>query len=223
MSQGDIKDALTVLEERRTEGRRAFFTRAGGGGLALVVGGIVAACGASPKASTGSKPKHTKAEIADLNILNLALTAEYLAVDAYTRATGSGQFSGVAQSTMLTFRSQEQQHVDALVSAVNSMQGTPAKKPSFTYPSGTFASPTSIIKLALAAEAAFVGAYLGAIPQLSTPDLKQSAATIGFTEGEHRVTIRALAQMTPYVDLAFEKPITAAQATSIVDSFVKKS
>lgn len=158
MSEADIRDAVTQLAERQQENRRAFFTRAAGGGLALVVGGIVAACG-SATSSGGSKPKLSKAETTDLKILNLALTAEYLAVDAYTRATGSGQFSGIAQTTMLTFKSQEQQHVDALLSAINSMHGSPAKKPQFTYPSGTFSSPTSIIKLALAAEAAFVGAY----------------------------------------------------------------
>jgi hypothetical protein len=221
MSDGDIRDAVCQLEQCRQEDRRSFFMRAAGGGLALVAGGIVAACGSSPSTAKEA-PKLSKAEDADLEILNLALTAEYLAVDAYTRATGSRQFSGIAQSTMLTFKQQEQQHVDALISAIKGMDGTPAEKPRFTYPSGTFSSPASIISLALAAEAAFVGAYLGVIPQLSTPDLKQSAATIGFTEGEHRVTIRALAQMTPYVNLAFEKPISAAQARRTVDSFIER-
>jgi rubrerythrin len=219
----DVNDVARLLGERQTTDRRAFFRVLGTGGLALVAGGVVAACGGS--SSTSSTPTPTpssKPASGDVKILSLAITAEYLAVDAYTKAIAANKFTGITAETMTTFKDHEQQHVDALKSALHKMSAAVPAVPTFTYPAGTFDSATSIVTLALTAEAAFVGAYLGVIASLSTPELKQAAATIGFNEGEHRVVLRGLAQMTPYVDLAFEKPITADQAQSVVGSFVKK-
>jgi hypothetical protein len=223
VNERDIADAVQQLtEQRRVEERRVFFRSLGGGGLALVGGGLVlAACGGAPPASTAPPASGAGTSAGDRQILNLALTAEYLAVDAYTRATAAGKLSGGAQGTMTTYLRQEREHVDALTRALQGMNATPAAKPSFTYPRGTFDSADSIAHLALSLEAAFVGAYLGAIAKLSASDLKKAAATIGFVEGEHRVVLRALTATMPFVDLAFEKPATAEQATAAVKPFIK--
>jgi hypothetical protein len=184
---------------------------AGGGGLALVAGGAGSAFGGMIDAFAAG----------DTDIVNFALTAEYLAVDAYSRAITAakkgqlGQVPTEVSSTLSTFLDHEQQHVTALQKA-----GGSARKPSFTYPADTFTSLTSAAKLALSLETAFVGAYANAVSPLQSPDLQTAAGTIGANEGEHRVILRYLLDMPPFVDLAFEKPVSVADATAAVDKFI---
>ncbi|HEX4212890.1 MAG TPA: hypothetical protein VIA06_06140 [Candidatus Dormibacteraeota bacterium] len=104
MSQGDIQDRLAALGKRCEPGGRAFFSRVAGGGPALVAVGVIAARGVATTASVASGPHLSKAEAGDLKILNLALTAECPAVDAYTRATATGIFSSAVQTTLQIFR-----------------------------------------------------------------------------------------------------------------------
>ena len=55
----------------------------------------------------------------------------------------------------------------------------------FSYPKGAFASKSSIAKLGVTLETAFLGAYLGAVEGLQTNALKQPVAQIAANEAEH--------------------------------------
>lgn len=205
----------SILERRISRRGFAGGAVAAGGGLVLLggAGGILLNTVDASAASSS-----------DLSILNFALTAEYLAVDAYTRAVAAaqaGQLGSVPTSvadTMVSFLGEEKQHVQALQQA-----GATATKPNFTYPASTFTSLSNTAHLALTLETAFVGAYITAVTKLQSTALQSAAGTIGANEGEHRVILRQLLNMTPFVDLAFEKPVTVAAATKAVDSFIVKS
>jgi hypothetical protein len=183
-----------------------------GGGLALVGSGAGATFLSAIDAFAGG---------ADIDIVNFALTAEYLAVDAYTRgiaAAQAGKLGAVptaAADTLVTFLDHEKQHVAALQQA-----GGTAKQPAFKYPAETFTSLMAAAMLALTLETAFVGAYITAAANLQSTDLQKAAATIGANEGEHRVILRMLTNTTPFVDLAFEKPVSVADATKAVNGFI---
>ena len=102
----------------------------------------------------------------DIDILNFALTLEYLETDFYKVKGKAVGLSGEARSLASMFGDEESQHVDALTKAIKAAGGTPAKKPKFVFPVTDMAS---FLKLAYVLENTGVGAYNGAGPSLSNP------------------------------------------------------
>jgi hypothetical protein len=188
--------------------RAEFISRGAKGGLALVAGGSVLAEVSSLALASG---------VTDIDIAKLAATAELLAINFYNRAIDSGKFRRTANEPYLVeARNAEIAHYDALRGVLGS--GTP-KGLSFKYPAGTFSSSMRIAKLGVALETAFVGAYLGAVPALSSNTLKGVAATIAASESQHLSVFTNFIGDSP-VGPAFLKSLTAAQATTAVSGFI---
>ena len=70
----------------------------------------------------------------DVDILNFALTLEYLESDFYLHKAKSVGLSGEAKSLAAMFGEQEQAHVTALMTTIKHAGGTPVKKPSVHVP-----------------------------------------------------------------------------------------
>src|SRR5436305_11078799 len=70
----------------------------------------------------------------DVDILNFALTLEYLETDFYAHKAKSVGLSGEAKSLAALIAGHEQQHVDALTSSVTGAGATPVKKPTLVFP-----------------------------------------------------------------------------------------
>ena len=103
----------------------------------------------------------------DIDILNFALTLEYLETELLH---GQGQ-GGRPQRCRQGARpgeigDHEVQHVDALTKAIKGAGGTPAKMPKFVFP---VTNQASFLKLAYVLENTGVGAYNGAGPSLTNP------------------------------------------------------
>ena len=81
---------------------------------------------------------------------------------------------------------QEQQHVEALTSAIKGAGGTPAKKPTFVFP---VTNQASFLKLAYVLENTGVGAYNGAGPALKNPQYLAAAGSIVQVEARHAAAI----------------------------------
>lgn len=169
--------------------------------------------------------------ITDVDILNLALTAEYLATDVYYNATLCG-FDGLTKEYIDAARDQENEHVGALQKTIRALGGKVAARPEFAYPvTFNVKNQLPVLRVMNALEDAFVGAYLGALPLIQNKDVLAAAGAIMGNEATHRCLIRqsrinlgdaTVTGLQVGNDRAYERAITPAQATSAVVGFVKK-
>lgn len=170
--------------------------------------------------------------VGDLDILNLALTAEYLASDFYTRAL-MVPFPGDIQDYLAEALKHEEAHVQALRDTISGpFKATPVARPQFTYGDLRFdsASGLKVLETLIALETAFTGAYLGAIPLIQNKAVLSAAASIAMNEEAHLALAReAVLELggkvegpqTP-VGRAFARAITPEQATQAVQGFIRK-
>ena len=154
----------------------------------------------------------------DLDILNFALTLEYLETDFYKHKAKTVGLSGAAKSLASSFAEQEQLHVDALTKAIRAAGGTPAKKPTFVFPVNDQAS---FLKLAYVLENVGVGAYNGAGPSLSNTEYLVAAGSIVQVEARHAAAIALLVGESPTPSGGFDKPLTKADVLAKAGSLIK--
>lgn len=181
--------------------RRAFMRMSGVtlvGGSAVFIG----ACGSKKKAAAvpaATTPASKGAGGGDVAILNSALDLEHTAIAAYT--AGAPLLKGRALADAKYFLSQEMAHADGLTTAIKQLGGTP-NKPKAAYDFGSPKSATDVLKLANMIEHTAVAAYVDAIPKLSDPSLRATAAAIVTNEAEH-ISVLLAALGKPPVPSAF--------------------
>lgn len=154
----------------------------------------------------------------DVDILNFALTLEYLEANFYNVKAKSVGLSGHAASTAALFGGQEEAHVKALTAAVRSLGGKPAAMPKFVFPA---TSQSSFLKLAFTLENVGVGAYNGAGPSLTSTKLLAAAGSIVQVEARHAATIALLISKPVTPDGAFDKPLTKSKVLADVKPLIK--
>jgi hypothetical protein len=155
----------------------------------------------------------------DVEILNFALTLEYLEADFYKVKGKSVHLSGDAKALAATFGDEEAEHVMALTKAIMGAGGTPVKKPKFAFP---VTDEKSFLKLAYVLENTGVGAYNGAAPSISSKPLLAAAGSIVQVEARHAASIALLtgSQITP--NGAFDKPLTTKQVLAKAGPLIMK-
>jgi hypothetical protein len=193
--------------------RSQLLSRGAKSGAALVLAGSIA----------GSLPGSALADTIpdeDLAYARLLVGAELLAADFYTQAIASKRFRAGASRDLKRALFNEREHYQT-VSAVLSGAGQPpavAADFDFAYPAGSFASESSIAKLGVTLEAAFLGAYLGAVDGLQTSALKQPVARIAASEAQHLSVLTQLAGADP-IGISFPSPLTIDEASNALDAF----
>ena len=99
----------------------------------------------------------------DAEILNFALTLEYLESAFYSQRARKWASLERPRSTPAKFGDEEAAHVSALTAAIKKLGGTPSRSRSSSFPPPM---KSSFLKLASALENTGVGAYNGAAPSL---------------------------------------------------------
>src|SRR6478609_8899072 len=158
----------------------------GGGALLLSASGFSAV---AEVASADTTPD------ADLAYLRLLIAVELLGVDFQTRALASGKLRGHgAHSLFRRIVADEKAHYTHLANLLTGAGQTPATSADidFTYPKGSFHSQASIVKLAGRLERLMVGAYVGAVENVETPEVRLSIGQIAANEGQHAGALAAL-------------------------------
>ena len=156
----------------------------------------------------------------DLAYARLLVGAELLGLDFYARAIASKRLRGDALGSLQRARLNERAHYDKMSELLSGAGQTPAVASDFdfSYPKGSFASKSSIAKLGVRLEAAFIGAYLGAVEGLQMNALKQPVAQIAANEAEHLSVFMRLSGRSP-IGIALPRPLTIDEASNALDVF----
>lgn len=152
----------------------------------------------------------------DVDILNFALTLEYLETRFYKEAAGL-KLSSEVRKLAKQFAEEEQEHVNALKGTVKKLGGTPATKPVFDF---GVTDEASFLKLAQTLEDTGVYAYNGAGPAIKNKDLLAAAGSIVQIEARHAAAIRLVNKANPAPD-AFDKTLTKDQVLAAVKPLIK--
>ncbi len=134
----------------------------------------------------------------DLEILNYALTLEYLEADFYRQGIEGGILSGRELELVEPIGEHEAAHVTALTDTVSALGGEPAALPTFTFPEGTFTDRATFLETASTFEELGVTAYHGQITVVESPEVLGAAAAIAGVESRHAAIIATLIGGQPF-------------------------
>ncbi|MGA9859348.1 MAG: ferritin-like domain-containing protein [Solirubrobacteraceae bacterium] len=180
---------------------------------ALGVGAVYGASAVAPFVG------NALAATSDVDILNFALTLEYLETAFYKTKGKTVGLSGQAKALATSFGDEEAEHVAALTKAISGAGGTPVKSPTFVFP---VTNQASFLKLAYTLENVGVGAYNGAGPSLSDKALLAAAGSIVQVEARHAASIAVLTSRPITPNGAFDKPLTMKQVLAAAGPLIKK-
>jgi hypothetical protein len=156
----------------------------------------------------------------DVDILNYALTLEFLETEFYTLAVKQVKgLSGEEMKLAKELRDNEAEHVDALAATVKKLGGKPVAKPTFDF-GGAFASRAAFLKTANVLEDTGVSAYNGAAPMIASVDVLAAAGGIVQVEARHAALIR-LARNKPPAPQAFDRASEMDAILAAVKPFIK--
>jgi hypothetical protein len=155
----------------------------------------------------------------DVEVLNFALTLEYLESDFYNVKGRTVGLSGQAKSYARMFGEQEASHVSALVTVIKQLGGTPVAKPTFSFPA---TDEKSFLALASVLENTGVGAYNGAAPAIKSKEVLAAAGGIVQVEARHAAAINLLIEASPTPDQGFDRPLTKSEVLAKAGPLIKK-
>lgn len=143
----------------------------------------------------------------DVDILNFALTLEYLEAKFYAEAKTRAKPSGELKALVDLLAEDEQQHVQALTATIKQLGGKPVAEPKFDFP---YSGTGGFLKLAQTLEDTGVGAYNGAAPMLESKEVLAAAGGIVQVEARHAAAIRLQNKAEP-APAAFDTPLDEKQ------------
>lgn len=187
----------------------------------FLIRGVLAAgalYGAASMAPIISKAFAQDASKGDLDILNFALTLEYLEAAFYKEGAGVKGLSEEVAGYVETFGGEEQEHVDALKATITDLGGKPVAAPAVDF-GDAFSSQDTFIQTAITFEDLGVSAYNGAGPAIESKDLLATAGSIVQVEARHAATIRFAAGEDP-TPQAFDPALTTDEVLKAVQPFL---
>ncbi len=156
----------------------------------------------------------------DIEILNFALTLEYLETAFYEAAVKEADLSSEVAALAKQFGEQEQEHVDGLTQAIEDLGGKPVEAPKVDF-GDAFASEDSFLQTGITFEDLGVSAYNGAGPAITSKELLAVAGQIVQIEGRHAAAVRNAAG-EPAAPDAFDPTLTVEEVTKAVQPFLAK-
>jgi rubrerythrin len=152
----------------------------------------------------------------DVDILNFALTLEYLEAKFYEEAKSRAKPSGELKALVDLLAKDEQQHVEALAGTIKKLGGKPVAEPKFDFP---YSGTGGFLKLAQTFEDTGVSAYNGAAPMIKSKEVLVAAGSIVQVEARHAAAIRLQNETEP-APAAFDKPLSEAKVLEAVEPFL---
>ena len=203
----DVDGAIRETAERVGGHTRLAFLRKAGIGAGTIMGAS-ALMGALPELAAASATS-------DTDILNFALTLEYLESAFYSEAVMKGALSGETKAFAKVVAGHEAAHVAALKAALGS---SAVAKPKFDF-NGTTANQAKFQATSEVLEYTGVSAYLGQVGNISSKKVLAAAGSILPVEAWHAAWIADLRRhgAKPYpAPAAFAGGKTKAQILAAV-------
>lgn len=201
MDNFDLGEDKTTATNQTTSRRDSIFTLGGYGTTILAAAIPTFILNMLPKDSVAAAAAAPQDSVID--VLNFALTLEYLEADFYTQGTKAGnnipsQYQGIFN----TIRAHEAAHVAVLQQTISSLGGTYVPRSNFTFDytaDGAFIDPflpanfTTFVALSQAFEDTGVRAYKGQAANLMTNnDVLTAALQIHSVEARHAAMVRII-------------------------------
>ncbi len=152
----------------------------------------------------------------DVEILNFALTLEYVEAEFYRQALELDLSSGV-RALAQTLGTHERDHIAALKETIDVVGGTPTDEPRASFPIN---DERSFLELAQTLEETGVSAYNGAAPSIESREVLAAAGQIVQIEARHAADIR-IARAEPPAPNAFDDSLEMAQVLEAVQPFIQ--
>jgi len=210
-SDGAIREAEAAVAG---DTRASFFRKAAIGGGALVGGGVL--MGGLPMVASAARSKTQ-----DIEILNYALTLEYLEAAFYNDAIKKGALSGDLLTLAKVVRTHENAHVKFLREALGSAA---VKRPRFDF-KNTTSDAAAFHATAIVLEDTGVKAYSGQAHRILQVPVIKAAVSLLTVEARHASAFRELrGPRGSGAPLAFDRPasmkaiLRAVKATGFIKS-----
>jgi rubrerythrin len=156
----------------------------------------------------------------DVEILNFALTLEYLEAAFYEQALAEVPNLGSEVSDLATLISKdENEHVTALTATIEDLGGKPVKAPGVDF-GEAFADEAAFLQLAQTFEDTGVSAYNGAAPMIESKDVLGAAGSIVQVEARHAAAIRLQNGESPAPE-AFDLALDMNEVLKAVQPYVR--
>jgi len=161
----------------------------------------------------------------DVDVLNFALTLEYLEAAFYQQGNAANLLSDAAEKGYAAkIQSDEEFHVTAITATIKKLGGTPVQAPGVDF-GASFDSRKSFLTTAHTFENVGVGAYLGAAGFIKDKAVLQAAAGIFGVEARHAAVIGNILGLTAEGGVymgPFEKGVSAKTVLAGVAPFIKQ-
>jgi hypothetical protein len=217
------KNRGALAELARDPASRGRFLKllGGGAGAATAFGLFLAACGGEDDdgGATTSGQTTDQAMSADLEIVNYALTLEYLEADFYAKVIESGLFTGAQLNLIKIIGDHEAQHVEALEGTASQL-GTPADKLETMF---DLQNANQVLTTAAEVENLGAAAYLGQAGRIQDKEILAAAISIHSVEARHASALNSLLGKSATPDGAFSKPASMDEVLPKVQPFLVKS
>ncbi len=189
----------SALDElaRDDTSRSQFLRMMGSGSAAVGLAGLLAACGSKPKLGgqgSGVAPAKDRPKTGgDIDIVNYALTLEYVEARFYREVNASGMIKTKMIAELLKeIEQNEQTHVEALTAAVKDLGGRPVKAPRTAFDLVIAGGEEQILQVAATVENVGASAYLGQAAALESKDILAAALSIHSVEARHAAALNTL-------------------------------
>ncbi len=157
-----------------------------------------------------------KADMGDVEILNYALTLEYLESAFYKEVKKKVKGSAGLMELIDTLSTDEDAHVKALTQTIKDLGGKPVKAPKVSFP---YTDTKSFVKLATTIEDTGVSAYNGVAPEIKSKDVLTAAGSIVQVEARHAAAMGLQNGTSPAPD-AFDPTLTQQEVLKAVQPFL---
>lgn len=190
--QTPAQHRLTVLAGHGLSRRTLFKGAAAAGAVAAL----------SPLFRAGVAFAQAQPFASDADVLNFALTLEFLEADLYNTIVGAGV---IKNETFLKyvkmFQEHENAHAAALPAAVTAAGGTPVqKRAKYNYAAFDVSTELKAMQVLAAVEEVGVGAYQGAAGFIKDKGILTTAVAIHGVEAEHTGSLHHLLGLKPTGD-----------------------